>query len=111
MTDDCIFCKIVAGEIPSTPVLSDDEFIAIRDVAPKADTHVLVVPRAHHANLNEWVDAGGSSDRLNTFAVATARQLGVADGYRLIVNTGSTAGQTVFHLHLHILAGARLVGF
>ncbi|MBC7644617.1 MAG: histidine triad nucleotide-binding protein [Thermoleophilia bacterium] len=111
MTDDCIFCKIVAGEIPSTEVRSDDEFIAIRDVAPKADTHVLVIPRVHHADINEWVAAGASSDKLHAFAVATARELGVADGYRLIANTGSPAGQTVFHLHLHILAGDHLVGF
>ena len=106
MAVDCIFCKIVAGEIPSSEVLADDEFIAIRDVNPLAETHVLVIPREHHADLNAWVAAGESSDRLHAFATRTAAQLGVGTGFRLLTNIGAAAGQSVFHLHLHILAGS-----
>ena len=111
MNDSCLFCKIVAGDIPSDQVHANDAFIAFRDIAPKAETHVLVVPRRHDANLDAWVAAGGSSDDLITFASETAARLGVGGGYRLIANVGADAGQEVFHLHLHLMAGSSLPGF
>jgi histidine triad (HIT) family protein len=110
-TSDCLFCKIIAGDIPSDQVHANDEFVAFRDIAPKADTHVLVVPRRHDDNLDAWVAAGGSSDALLAFASDTARQLGVDGAYRLIANVGPAAGQEVFHLHLHLMAGSKLPGF
>jgi histidine triad (HIT) family protein len=108
---DCVFCKISAGELPATKVHENDDFLAFADLDPKADTHVLVIPRAHHANVADYVDAGGSSDAMLAFVVETARAAGVDGRYRLIANSGPEAGQTVFHLHWHILAGGRLPGF
>lgn len=111
MDANCLFCKIVAGEIPSDQVHANDEFVAFRDIAPKADTHVLVVPKRHDANLDEWVAAGGSSDALMAFASETAARVGIAGAYRMIANVGRDAGQEVFHLHLHLMAGRDLPGF
>ena len=111
MDSNCLFCKIVAGDIPSDQVHANDEFVAFRDIAPKAETHVLVVPKRHEANLDAWVAAGGSSDALMAFASETADKLGVAGAYRLIANVGPAAGQEVFHLHLHVMAGPSLPGF
>jgi histidine triad (HIT) family protein len=111
MADDCIFCAIVAGTIPSETITTDDEFIAIRDIAPKSDVHLLVMPREHHANLDEWIAAGGSSDRMLAFVAAVAQDARVAGRYRLITNVGPKAGQVVPHLHWHILAGDSLPGF
>lgn len=108
---DCLFCRIVAGEIPSAPVAEDEHFIAFHDIAPKAETHVLIVPRAHHADLDAWVSDGGSSDEMLAFAAATADQLGARGAYRLITNVGPAAGQVIFHLHWHLLAGRNLPGF
>jgi histidine triad (HIT) family protein len=108
---DCLFCKIVAGELPSDQVASNDRFVAFRDIAPKASTHVLVVPRAHHADLDAWVEAGESSDELLAFASEVANELDVAGRYRLITNVGPDAGQVIFHLHWHLLAGSDLPGF
>lgn len=109
--ENCLFCKIIAGDIPSDMVNEDDAHVAFRDIAPKADTHVLVVPRAHYANLDEFVAGSGDSIALHVFTRDTARKLGVEGAYRLITNVGSAAGQDVFHLHLHILAGSRIPGF
>ena len=111
MSSDCIFCAIAAGTIPSEQVLADDGFVAFRDIDPKADTHVVVVPRAHHSDLDEWVRSGESSDAMFDFVERTARELRVDGRYRLITNIGPAAGQTVFHLHWHLLAGATLPGF
>jgi histidine triad (HIT) family protein len=108
---DCVFCKIVAGEIPADIVADTDEFIAIRDVQPRAKTHVLVMPRTHVDDLDAWLATGGSSDRMLAFVTGVAVQLDVAGRYRLITNIGEDAGQTVPHLHWHILAGPRLPGF
>lgn len=107
---DCIFCKIVRGEIPSTAVLEDEEFIAIRDIAPKAAQHALVVPREHLDSLDDvdaWTD--GRGQRLLAFTVRVAGALGIRDsGYRVITNVGRDAGQEVDHIHLHVLGGERL---
>jgi histidine triad (HIT) family protein len=113
---DTIFGKIVAGEIPADKIYEDEHCIAIRDINPQAPVHVLVIPRQAITKLSDAAD----SDRemlghLMLAAGRVARQLGVDDAFRLIVNNGAGAGQTVFHLHLHILAGrnlaeARMIG-
>ncbi|MBC7460321.1 MAG: HIT domain-containing protein [Thermoleophilia bacterium] len=104
---DCVFCNIVKGFAPATVVLQDDEFVAFEDLFPKASTHVLVVPRAHHTDLDAWVAgaAPGASDRMLAFVGRVTRQLGVDGRYRLISNVGSDAGQIIFHQHWHVLAG------
>ena len=111
MTDpDCIFCRIVAGSLPSVQVYHDDEVIAFRDVNPQAPTHVLVVPRRHIAGI----DAIQTSDGPLLAALAHAANVvaqaeGIAtSGYRLVWNVGQDAGQSVFHLHLHLLGGRPL---
>lgn len=107
---DCVFCRIAAHEIPATVVHEDDETLAFRDLDPRAPLHVLVIPKRHIAS----VDAAAAADapllgRLITAAAAIARAEGVvADGYRLVLNTGPDAGQSVHHIHLHLLAGRAL---
>lgn len=110
-TDACVFCQIATEQLPSDVVASDEEFLAFRDVEPRAKTHVLVVPRTHHADLDAWVDAGGSSDRMLGFVRGVAGELGVAGRYRLVTNVGEGAGQVVGHLHWHVMSGPRLPGF
>ncbi|MBR1942496.1 histidine triad nucleotide-binding protein [bacterium] len=100
---DCIFCKIVNKEIPSNFVYEDDAVIAINDLNPQADTHVLVIPKTHVASLAELEDEE-LMVKLLKGVKATAKTLGLTD-YRTIMNTGAGAGQTVFHLHVHILSG------
>ena len=102
---DCLFCRIVAGEIPSKRVFSDDRLYAFEDVAPKAPLHVLVVPRRHVARLSELApdDAPLAGEAL-VRAAAIAREKGFPD-FRLVVNDGAAAGQSVFHLHVHVLGG------
>jgi histidine triad (HIT) family protein len=111
MDETCVFCRIASGELPSDVVRSDDEFLAFRDVQPRAATHVLVVPRAHHEHLDAWIASGGSSERMLRFVRDVAADLEVAGRYRLITNVGERAGQVVPHLHWHIVAGSRLPGF
>ena len=106
---DCLFCRIVAGEIPSTVVASTERTLAFRDVAPQAPTHVLVVPRDHHADVAACADADPALlAEVMATAVAVARQEGLDEGYRLLTNTGDDAGQTVHHLHVHVLGGRSL---
>jgi len=111
--EDCIFCRIAAGKIPSDIVLEDEGFVAFRDINPKALQHVLVVPREHIASLNELDqlrDRGGHE--LLRFIVRVAQQLGVEDsGYRAVINVGPDGGQEVQHLHFHVLGGERLGEF
>lgn len=102
---DCVFCNIAKGFAPAEKRLEDDEFIAFDDLFPKAETHLLVIPREHHENLDAWIAAGGSSDRMLQFVARAAEAAGVAGGYRLITNVGSEAGQIIYHVHWHILAG------
>jgi len=111
MSTDCVFCQIATEQLPSDVVAADDEFLAFRDIQPRAATHVLVVPRAHHAHLDDWVAAGGSSDRMLAFVRRVATELDVAGRYRLVTNVGEDAGQVVDHLHWHVLSGPRLPGF
>ncbi len=108
-SSDCLFCRIVSGSIPADVVGGSEHSLAFRDVDPKAPTHVLVVPRRHVANAAELADA--SADELaDVVRVAglVAAQEGLAQGYRVVFNTGAGAGQTVFHAHLHVLGGRDL---
>lgn len=102
---DCVFCKIVAGEIPAKVVARGSGMVAFEDVVPKADVHVLVVPERHLESLRDVgeLTANEAKDMLE-FVASTARDLGL-DDYRIIVNVGPGGGQTVFHLHWHILGG------
>ena len=108
MTDTCLFCRIVRREIPAKLVHEDEHTLAFRDIDPKAPTHVLVIPKAHVATLNDATDAE-MLGRLLLVAKSLAGAEGLAtDGYRAVVNTGPNAGQTVFHIHLHLLGGRKL---
>ncbi|WP_137652306.1 histidine triad nucleotide-binding protein [Bifidobacterium moukalabense] len=105
---DCLFCKIIAGEIPSEKVYEDDTTYAFKDINPKARVHVLIVPRAHYANVAEL--AAGDAGQLAHMVEVAQR---IADdefhgAYRLIFNTGLDAGQSVFHVHAHVLTGEKL---
>ena len=108
--NDCIFCQIIAGDIPSEKVLEDDEFLAIRDAFPKAPVHVLVMPRTHLPSLNEIAEMSpGLCRGMLEFIVRTAEKLGVdGSGYRVITNIGEGGGQEVMHLHWHLIAGKSL---
>ena len=108
MTDNCLFCKIVRKEIPATIVLENEHVVAFRDIDPKAPTHVLVVPKVHVATLDDATDARMLGE-LQLAAAAIARTEGIVEGgYRTVLNCGADAGQTVFHVHLHLLGGRRL---
>lgn len=106
---DCIFCKIISGEIPAKVVHRDDDVVAIEDVNPQAPTHLLVMPVSHVPNVGEM--SPETDARLMGNLIATAARLGRErgrDGYRLVVNTGPDGGQTVDHAHVHVLAGRHL---
>lgn len=109
-SDDCLFCKIVAGTIPADVVHRDDHVVAFRDINPQAPTHILIIPTTHYENAAEVAadDPSGLAA-----LVVTARTLAEADGidrsgYRIVTNTGADAGQTVFHTHLHLLGGRHM---
>jgi histidine triad (HIT) family protein len=106
----CLFCRIAAGEIPAMKVFEDDRLIAFNDINPQAPMHVLVVPRAHVATLNDLgPEHDGLVGDLVRRAAAIAAERGyAASGYRTVFNCNAEAGQTVFHLHLHVLGGRRL---
>ena len=106
---DCLFCGIAAGTIPATIVLDEKRVIAFRDITPQAPTHVLVIPKRHAAHLGEFVAQAQSDEIGRLFALAS--KVGTdagGGGYRVVVNEGKDGGQTVFHLHLHVLAGRRM---
>lgn len=103
---DCIFCRIIAGDIPSEVVARSDEAIVIRDVNPQAPAHLLVIPLRHVEHLGEFVGAADSGQVGRLFALASRMGMEHGDaGYRVVVNEGRDGGQTVHHLHLHVLAG------
>ena len=107
---DCLFCKILAGDIPSTEVMSTDTTYAFRDINPGAPTHVLVIPRSHIDNA-DVLTADDAADLSDVFATAraVARAEGVAEsGYRLVFNVGEDASNSVPHLHLHVIGGRKL---
>lgn len=109
-TSGCLFCRVVAGDLPATVVRTTDRVVAFRDIHPQAPTHVLVVPREHHADAASLADADPElAGLLLAEAAAVAEQEGVASsGYRVVLNTGPQAGQTVFHVHAHVLGGRHL---
>jgi histidine triad (HIT) family protein len=108
MSESCLFCRIVRKEIPAKLVLENEHVVAFRDIDPKAPTHVLVVPREHVATLDEATNAAMLGE-LMLAAAAIAREEGIVDGgYRTVVNCGPDAGQSVFHVHLHLLGGRKL---
>lgn len=108
--EKCLFCRIAAGEIPATKVHEDADVIAFHDINPQAPTHVLVIPRHHIASLGALTDADVAT--IGTAMVKAsriARELHLEqDGYRMVINNGEGAGQTVFHIHIHLLGGRRL---
>lgn len=106
---ECLFCKIIAGEIPSTKVYEDELVLAFRDIAPQAPTHVLVIPKAHIGSVAE-ITGDNSAVVAHIFEVipAIAKAEGLDSGYRVVSNCGEDAGQTVRHLHFHILGGKKL---
>lgn len=106
---DCLFCKIIAGQIPSTKVYEDETVLAFRDIAPQAPTHILVVPKAHIRSVAD-VTADNSAVVAHIFEVIPqiAQAEGLVNGYRVVSNCGDDAGQTVPHLHFHILGGKKL---
>jgi len=107
---DCLFCAIVAGGIPADVVHSDDEVLAFRDVNPQAPVHVLVIPKAHHTTAAELAAADPAlAGRLLEVAGTIAAREGVDEsGYRIVTNTGESAGQSVHHVHFHVLGGRAL---
>lgn len=106
MSADCLFCKIAAKKIPSKVVYEDEDVFAFEDIGPQAPTHVLIVPRKHFASLDQATPEDQAVlGKLQLVAAELARKLKLSDGYRTVVNTGTGAGQTVFHLHLHLLGG------
>lgn len=108
MASDCIFCKIVAGEIPATVVKRTDRLLAFRDVGPQAPVHILVIPTAHVASLAAVQDGSLLGEMLLLARDIAADEKIAEDGYRVVVNTNRNGGQTVLHLHLHLLGGRRL---
>lgn len=106
---DCLFCKIIAGEIPSTKVYEDDKILAFRDINPMAPTHILVIPKEHIGGVDE-LTAENSAVVAHIFAkiAEIAKNEGLTNGYRVVSNIGEDGGQTVRHLHFHILGGKKL---
>lgn len=108
MSDDCLFCRIVSGTIPAKLVAQSDDCVAFRDIDPKAPVHVLVIPRKHVPSLDALEDPMLLA-RIGTMATEVARAEGIASsGYRTVINTGPDAGQSVAHLHMHVLGGRRM---
>ena len=106
MSQECVFCKIIAGDIPATLLYEDEDVRAFNDISPQAPTHLLVIPRKHIAGPAALTDADQSLiGKLIKKGTELAAEVGLDDGYRLVMNNGEKAGQTVFHLHLHVLGG------
>lgn len=107
--DDCLFCKIISGEIPSKKVFEDEHTFAFEDIDPKAPTHVLIVPKKHVRGLKEAeAEDAEIVGRCHLAAAAIARERKIENGYRTVLNVGPGAGQSVFHLHVHLLGGRDL---
>ena len=106
---DCLFCKIIAGSIPSKKVYEDAKAYAFEDVRPQAPTHVLIVPKKHIVDIKEATEADAELiGYCNLVAAKIARERGLEHGYRTVYNVGPDAGQSVFHLHLHLLGGRKM---
>ena len=109
---DCIFCKIIAGQIPSDVIYTDDKVVAFRDINPMAPVHLLIIPREHIPSLNDVTEQQTTLvGHMVQVAKQLAKQQGIATkGYRVVINTGSQGGQVVQHLHMHLLGGRELTG-
>lgn len=106
---DCLFCKISSGVIPANVVLESDTAIAFRDIDPKAPTHVLVIPKSHYTDVTELMSSNAPlASELLALATKVAEQEGLAKGYRIVTNNGEDAGQSVAHVHFHVLGGRSL---
>lgn len=109
---DCLFCKVLAGDVPSDKVYEDEIMFVFKDIAPKAEVHLLAIPRLHISSLNEITD---EHDNIMAHMIKKLPQLakdqGLENGFRSIINTGAGGGQVVFHLHIHLLGGPSLPGF
>ncbi|NLG79087.1 MAG: histidine triad nucleotide-binding protein [Firmicutes bacterium] len=106
---ECLFCKIASRELPADVVYEDDQALAFRDINPQAPVHVLVIPKRHVSSLAELAEPDEAlMGHLLTVATRLASKLGVGDGFRVVGNCGEKAGQSVFHIHLHVLGGRRL---
>ena|ERR1700675_292488 len=106
MSSDCLFCKIAAKQIPAKVVYEDADVFAFEDIGPQAPTHILIIPRKHFASLNDVTPQDQAVlGKLQLVAAQIARDKKLLDGYRTVVNSGAGAGQTVFHMHLHLLGG------
>ena len=109
---DCLFCKIIDGEIPSTKVYEDDLCYAFRDIAPMAPMHFLVVPKTHFASAAEVTEENAPVvGHIYAVIAKLAKEMGFSDGYRVVTNVGELAGQTVHHIHFHVLSGKTLGSF
>jgi histidine triad (HIT) family protein len=110
MAEECIFCRIVAGEVPSDVVYQDEDFLAFRDISPQAPTHMLIIPKTHITSSAELTEGQQElAGRLIILAKNLAEKAGIAKmGYRLVINCGPDGGQVVPHLHLHLIGGKRL---
>lgn len=107
-TTNCLFCKIARGEIPAKMIVNNKELAAFRDIAPQAPTHILIIPKKHVASLDDLTDSD-LLGRMFAMAAALARQEGIArTGYRTVINTGKDGGQSVDHLHVHLLGGRQM---
>ena len=110
--NDCLFCKIIAGEIPSAKVYEDESCYAFRDIQPMAPTHFLVVPKTHLASVNDLTPENAAVvAHIYTVIAKLAKEMNLQGGYRVVTNCGEDAGQTVHHLHFHVLAGKQLGSF
>ena len=106
---DCLFCRIVQGEIPARKVYEDEHTFAFEDINPQAPTHVLVIPRKHIRGLKEaQAEDAELVGRLHLVAATIGRQRGIEDGYRTVLNVGPKSGQSVFHMHVHLIGGRDL---
>lgn len=107
--DNCLFCKIIKGEIPSTKVFEDGEILAFRDINPQAPTHILVIPKEHIGGVDELCESNAAVvSRIFVKIAEIAKNEGLKNGYRVVSNVGEDGGQTVRHLHFHILGGEKL---
>ncbi|MEE0842474.1 MAG: histidine triad nucleotide-binding protein [Christensenellales bacterium] len=107
--NDCVFCKIINGDIPSVKVYEDDDMVIVKDIAPQAPVHLLLLPKEHYANIVEMSDEQAQTlARCIKKLSAMVDELGLSDGFRLVSNKGKNACQSVEHLHIHILGGAQL---
>jgi histidine triad (HIT) family protein len=109
---DCLFCKIAAGEIPAAKVFEDDQVVVFKDIHPKADVHLLMVPRVHIASLDDLDESHDAvMSHMMRLLPRIAKEQGLNTGFRTIINTGPGGGQEIYHLHLHLMGGRRLPGF